>query len=471
MNTSQKHHTFKLPKIGMRIIKTTIAVGICFFICFLLGAEDGPLFSTITAILCLQPQMGDSLKASINRLFGTILGAIFGLMVVYYFQYADMPAILTPREIDFLKYIVLTFCIIPIFYMSIVLNRSDAGGIAAIIFLSITSSVHDNSPFTHGFVRAGYTLLGVVVSLAVNRIHLPRRREKEYLFITKFDKVLYRTGEGITPYCKFELKQLLKKDIPLTIVTTRSPPFLMEHLENVPFKLPLITMDGAVLYDMNQKKYVMCHKIESSLADQIEDVLEHLGVHYFLHLIWQDVMFIYYKDFQNPVEQQVYESTRHSPHRNYVYGKRSDQGEVVAYVLILPEIISQIVEMRVGSMDTENQLYFVRDTMELPDGYCYLKIYDKSANKEMMMEYILTNIPQTKTIVFGGKENDLELIKNADYSYAIESSPQTILEVADVVIKGDEDVMGDKVVNTIFHLYMPLKWKRLPDKLTGVEKR
>ena len=40
-----------LPRVGMRMIKTAMAVCICFMIYFLRGEEGVPVFSTIAAII------------------------------------------------------------------------------------------------------------------------------------------------------------------------------------------------------------------------------------------------------------------------------------------------------------------------------------------------------------------------------------------------------------------------------------
>ena len=50
-----------VPKIGMRLIKTAVAVFLCFLVDFF---RDGgtPFYSAIAAILCMQPELGSSLK-------------------------------------------------------------------------------------------------------------------------------------------------------------------------------------------------------------------------------------------------------------------------------------------------------------------------------------------------------------------------------------------------------------------------
>ena len=44
-----------IPRVGMRMVKTALAVAICFFLYVLRGEEGVPIFSTIAAIICMQP--------------------------------------------------------------------------------------------------------------------------------------------------------------------------------------------------------------------------------------------------------------------------------------------------------------------------------------------------------------------------------------------------------------------------------
>ena len=59
-----------VPKIGMRLIKTAVAVFLCFLVDFF---RDGgtPFYSAIAAILCMQPELGSSLKVGKERIIAT----------------------------------------------------------------------------------------------------------------------------------------------------------------------------------------------------------------------------------------------------------------------------------------------------------------------------------------------------------------------------------------------------------------
>ena len=71
----------KLPKIGLRTIKSGIAV----FLCLALLPSE-PFFACLTAVICLQDTVYNSIHIGINRGAGTILGSCFGLIFLFFFR-------------------------------------------------------------------------------------------------------------------------------------------------------------------------------------------------------------------------------------------------------------------------------------------------------------------------------------------------------------------------------------------------
>ena len=173
-----------LPRVGMRMIKTALAVCICFMIYFLRGEEGVPIFSTIAALICMQPQVENSLQAAFNRTIGTLVGAAFAVLILYLIRFI-------PWEYRFMRYAVISFTIIPVMYVTVLLKKTGATALSGIVLLSICLSNMGRPPILDAVDRSFETIVGILVSLGVNSLHLPRKREKDSLFVTGFDGALY----------------------------------------------------------------------------------------------------------------------------------------------------------------------------------------------------------------------------------------------------------------------------------------
>lgn len=85
-NNSQ--NKFRLH-IGMRNVKTAISATLCALIYFLF--DRNPTFACIGAIFGMGSDMGNSILNGGNRLFGTIIGGVLGMMLfpIYIMFYPD----------------------------------------------------------------------------------------------------------------------------------------------------------------------------------------------------------------------------------------------------------------------------------------------------------------------------------------------------------------------------------------------
>ena len=453
-----------LPRVGMRMIKTSLAVAVCFMIYFLRGEEGVPVFSTIAAIICMQPQVENSREAAFNRIIGTLVGAVFAILIIYVIREI-------PWYYRFFRYMVISFTIIPVMYATVLLRKTGATALAGIVLLSICLSNMGRAPIIDAVNRSFETIVGILVSLGVNSLHFPRKRMQDCLFVTGFDGALYDEKEGITPYVSFELNQLLQKGLPFTIATERTPASLVSDLKGVDLKLPVIAMDGAVLYDVTDKRYLATNGLDRALADAICAHADKKGYHYFRNVVWQNVLLIYYndfKDFKNEAEKQTYLSNRRSPYRNYVNGTVPEDGIIVYILLVLKDAEADELEAELRSMDTKQELHFLRDKSETPEEYCHLKIYHKNATKEFMLQRLMETIPQKKYVAFGSNRNDISMLQAADLSFATAEAIPEAVQAADQQLKSHG---SDGIVRKILHLYERLPWQKIPEELKEPEKR
>ena len=452
------------PRVGMRMVKTALAVCICFFIYILRGEEGVPVFSTIAAIICMQPHVDNSRQAAFNRIVGTLVGAAFALLILYLIRFI-------PWQYRYFKYVVISFSVIPVMYVTVLLKKTGASALAGIVLLSICLSNGGQPPIIDAVNRSVETIIGILVSLGVNSAHLPRRREKDCLFVTGFDGALYDEKSGITPYVLFELNQLLQEGMPFTIATERTPASLLSDIKNLDLNLPVIAMDGAVLYDVKDKRYLATNGLDRELADAICAHADKKGYHYFRNVVWQNVLLIYYndfKDFKSEAEKQTYLSNRRSPYRNYVNGEVPEDGIVVYILLVLKDGEADELEAELEEMDTKRELHFLRDKSETPEGYCHLKIYHKNATKEYMLHRLIEEIPQKKYVAFGSNKNDVSMLAAADLSFATADAVPEAVVAANQQLKG---YGGDSIVRKISHLYERLPGQKLPKELRESEKR
>lgn len=155
---------FNLPKIGLRTIKSAIAV----FLCLALLPQE-PFFACLTAIICLQDTVANSIHMAINRGAGTILGGIIGLLFLYVCKFIDYNIIAS----KLLIYLLISIGIITTIYICNILKRQGAINVSCIVFLAVTTTHAYDSPIYYAANRAFETFMGIIISILVNTFITP----------------------------------------------------------------------------------------------------------------------------------------------------------------------------------------------------------------------------------------------------------------------------------------------------------
>lgn len=141
-----------MKTIGMRNIKTAISVFLCIIILRIFH-NTSPFYACIAAVITMQSAVQDSFTTGKNRMIGTIIGAIWGLIF----------ALISPSNI-FLTGIGIVFVI----YSLNILNRKKSISIACIVFIAIMTNLKDATPLIYSLSRVAETFLGIFVSVLVN---------------------------------------------------------------------------------------------------------------------------------------------------------------------------------------------------------------------------------------------------------------------------------------------------------------
>ncbi|SHH02071.1 Aromatic acid exporter family member 1 [Tepidibacter thalassicus DSM 15285] len=141
----------------MRNIKTAIAVSLSIAVSKFLDMEY-PFYAAIAAIISMQNSVIESFKVGRNRMLGTILGAIVGLVF-----YAINPTSTVLSGIG----------IIVIIYICNLLRWNKSVTIAGIVFCVIMTNLDGRDPVFYALNRVFDTLLGITVAVLVNYFIAP----------------------------------------------------------------------------------------------------------------------------------------------------------------------------------------------------------------------------------------------------------------------------------------------------------
>lgn len=398
----------KLPHIGMRIIKSAFGVLICFAIYLLRGREGTPFYSALAVLWCIQNQTKNTIGNAIQRTIGTGIGAAYGLIYILVKRQIPIP------DESFLNYLIISLALIPIIYTTVVIKQKKASYFSCVVFLSIVvNHLMDSNPYIFVANRTLDTLIGIFVGLVLNSLSIHGEFDRDTLFILDVDRAMDGRSSGITPYSRIMIGNMLEKGMSLSFMTLRTPAGFMEGMPDIKPRLPIIAMDGAILYDINENRYPKVYVISAEHACSIENFIRDRGFNIFTTVILEDVLIIYYDQLKNTAEKDLYGKMHKSPYRNYLNKERPKNHSVV-YMMCIDKTpkIDQLVK-EINENEICNELKILTYPSDDYPGYSYIKIYNRNASVENMTDYLKNMTGAEDTLTFS--DNDRH---QTDYCFA-----------------------------------------------------
>jgi len=144
-----------MMRIGVRNLKTALAVFICMAISKILKLEY-PFFVAIAAIISMENSLLNSFKAGKNRMLGTLIGAGFGLAF----------ALISPENA-----VLCSIGIIAVIYCCNLLKWRKPVAFAGVVFMAV--SLNARNPVLYSINRIFDTFIGIMVAVMVNYFIFP----------------------------------------------------------------------------------------------------------------------------------------------------------------------------------------------------------------------------------------------------------------------------------------------------------
>ena len=412
-----------LPPIGMRIIKSSIGVLLGFIIYLLRGKQGAPFYTALSVLWCMQPYPSNAKANARQRTIGTMIGAFYGLIMIlleYYFL---------PFDNEFIRYLIISVLIIPVIYTTVVINKKNASYFSCVVFLSIVvNHLNDKNPYFFVFNRVLDTMIGIVLALIINTARIPRKKRDNLLFVSELDKALLNMHNTLTPYSKIELNKMLDDGLKFTIATIRTPAALLEALKDIRIKLPVIAMDGAILFDVKDNRYLKVYEMTHSETKEFLELFKENNLHCFVNVVVEDSVIIYYDDFKNEVEKKIYDTLRSSPYRNYIKEELPERYGAVYLMLIDENKKIENLYLQMKKLGYTKKFKILKYSSDDFPGYSYIKVYNKKAIKENMIQYIKELTKADDIIILESTEEGKNLRVNKNESNEIVRNLKRIYE-------------------------------------------
>lgn len=410
----------RFPMPGQRILRSVMAAFICLIIYFLRGRSGAPFYSIIAALQCIQPYSPNMLKVGRNRITGTLVGAFWGACVLFGALWISGGQV--EYETTIIYYIVLVIFIGVVLYSTVVLKVTESSYFSAVVFLSIAMNhIGDANPYIFVFNRTLDTIIGVGVAVLANSVHFPRIRDRETLFVSGVDHVLFREDRSLSPFTRIQLNRFIQDGMLFSVTTKQTPATVRELTTGIGIRLPIIAMDGAVLYDMKSQEYLKTVTMDNSTASEVTNFLLGQMQPFFVHNIEENLLKINVRGMKlnepapekgSPAEPlyTLYQKKKDSPYRNYVSTDEDIVDNVLYFTIIGPDVRITKLHDLLMQQPWADSIKTRFDIFDCREEELILRIYDHRATQRAMLEELRRYTGAPRTVLFGIRRGECDVL-------------------------------------------------------------
>lgn len=260
------------------------------------------------------------------------------------------------------------------------------------------------------------------------------------LFVSDLDGTLLNSEAQISEETLKIINEGIERGLDFTISTARTPTTALKIIEKLNLQLPIMMMNGVLIYDIVSKQYIKKEVMDSNIIMVLLGLIKLKGLNCFLYGLDNNQFVAYYDSV---------ESTSLNYFRNeriMKYDKKFTEVEDLSLVAGRDIIYCMLREPKEKLEALYRELSVVKGVKAefypdiYSDNYYMLEIYSDKASKKEAVNYLRGTSRYDSVIGFGDNLNDKALVEASDYFYAVANAHPQIQELADAVIpSNDED--------------------------------
>jgi Cof subfamily protein (haloacid dehalogenase superfamily) len=269
------------------------------------------------------------------------------------------------------------------------------------------------------------------------------------LYISDLDGTLLNENAELSDYTTETLNRLIDSGAYFTVATARTAASVLFILEHVKINMPIILMNGVLIYDMQSRRYIKKEVLGRSLVSQVNDVMKRTGQAGLMYTVTDDELLTYYERLDKVLLIDFVDERRRKYNKRFE--RTRDFNDVDADIIYYCFV------------DDKEHIFRLYDELGKIDGIgtdvfrsiydedvWHLEVFNKNASKYNAVRFLKQKCGFEKLVCFGDSRNDLSLFAGCDECYAVANARPELKETATAVIASNiEDGVARFICETL----------------------
>jgi hypothetical protein len=259
------------------------------------------------------------------------------------------------------------------------------------------------------------------------------------IYISDLDGTLLNEKAEISDYTADTLNKLIANGLQFSFATARTAATVVKMTEKINIELPVVLMNGALIYDIKKDKYINVEAIERGSVEKIVSAMKRHDISGFAYTIENGGMKTYYDELKTSAMREFYNERRKKFNKQFTRLEKFDEiaERPVVYFSFLnsEEKLKPMFEelSKISGITIE----YYRDIYDTDRWY--LELLSDKASKYHAVNFLRGYMSADLIVGFGDNLNDIPLFKACDKRYAVENANPTLKELADDVIESNRN--------------------------------
>lgn len=256
------------------------------------------------------------------------------------------------------------------------------------------------------------------------------------LYISDLDGTLLNENGKLSVNSKNLINNAINNGINFSIATARTPATVNNLLEGLNIKLPIVLMNGAAIYNMQNNKYLLLNPININLAKKIQNIINESNLNAFIYSIKNNHLYVYYNNLTNSYQKEFLTSRSNTPYKTFLKGDFDNEANILYFTLI--DSKNNIEKLYNKIKDIHN--IYIAKYVDIYNPDCYnLEIYDIKSSKANAINYLKNKYNYSKLITFGDNINDIPMFEISDECYAVENAVDELKNIATSILDSNKN--------------------------------
>lgn len=259
------------------------------------------------------------------------------------------------------------------------------------------------------------------------------------LYVTDLDGTFLNSKAELSDDTKRIISEAISAGSNFTVATARTFATVRKMFEGIALRLPVVLMNGVMIYDITSERAVTCHSIGRESTRKVFEAYKKHGIFPLIYRYKKPFLEIEYYDKNNPYQMKYIGNRHEAEGKKFIYSPTFDyEGkEEVIYIVTLDRYEKLLPLYNDIKEINDVSCVFYRDNYT--DCY-FLEIFAKDVSKASSMLEVKNMVGAEKVVSFGDNLNDIEMFKASDEAYAVSNACEELKEIATGVIgSNDED--------------------------------